>query len=53
MLWRVESSGVMWYGIALCCDNLYVCVCSGITFDPIRYASFIDLQDKLHQNIGR
>jgi phenylalanyl-tRNA synthetase beta chain len=25
----------------------------GITFDPTRYASFIDLQDKLHQNLCR
>lgn len=24
-----------------------------ITFNPARYASFIDLQDKLHQNICR
>ncbi|TPX37609.1 phenylalanine---tRNA ligase [Synchytrium microbalum] len=24
-----------------------------ITFDPITYASFIDLQDKLHANLGR
>ncbi|KAI7757875.1 hypothetical protein M8C21_026793, partial [Ambrosia artemisiifolia] len=26
-------------------------VLSGITFDEARYNSFIDLQDKLHQNI--
>ncbi|CAL5218775.1 g494 [Coccomyxa viridis] len=25
----------------------------GITFDPVRYQSFIDLQDKLHQNLCR
>ena len=25
----------------------------GITFDPVRYNSFIDLQDKLHQNLCR
>lgn len=25
----------------------------GVTFDPIRYNSFIDLQDKLHQNLCR
>ncbi|TPX48849.1 phenylalanine---tRNA ligase [Synchytrium endobioticum] len=25
----------------------------GIKFDPITYASFIDLQDKLHANLGR
>lgn len=25
----------------------------GVQFDPIRYASFIDLQDKLHQNLCR
>ena len=25
----------------------------GIKFDPVRYASFIDLQDKLHQNLCR
>lgn len=24
-----------------------------VTFNPARYASFIDLQDKLHQNICR
>lgn len=28
-------------------------VLRGIEFDKRRYASFIDLQDKLHQNIGR
>ena len=28
-------------------------VLRGINFDPIRYASFIDLQDKLHQNLCR
>ncbi|KAL5544838.1 hypothetical protein UlMin_008622 [Ulmus minor] len=28
-------------------------VLRGITFDEARYNSFIDLQDKLHQNIGR
>ena len=28
-------------------------VLRGVTFDERRYASFIDLQDKLHQNIGR
>lgn len=28
-------------------------VLRNITFTPGRYASFIDLQDKLHQNIGR
>lgn len=25
----------------------------GVTFDPVRYDSFIDLQDKLHQNLCR
>lgn len=25
----------------------------GVTFDPVRYNSFIDLQDKLHQNLCR
>ena len=25
----------------------------GVTFDPVRFASFIDLQDKLHQNLCR
>ena len=25
----------------------------GITFDPVRYQSFIDLQDKLHHNLCR
>ena len=25
----------------------------GVTFDATRYASFIDLQDKLHQNLCR
>ncbi|KAL5183199.1 Phenylalanine--tRNA ligase beta subunit, cytoplasmic [Glycine soja] len=28
-------------------------VLRGITFDKVRYSSFIDLQDKLHQNICR
>jgi phenylalanyl-tRNA synthetase beta chain len=28
-------------------------VLRGVTFTPARYASFIDLQDKLHQNICR
>ncbi|KAL6762004.1 phenylalanyl-tRNA synthetase [Haematococcus lacustris] len=28
-------------------------VLRGVTFDPARYASFIDLQDKLHQNLCR
>ena len=28
-------------------------VLRGVTFDPTRYASFIDLQDKLHQNLCR
>lgn len=28
-------------------------VLRGVTFDPIRYANFIDLQDKLHQNLCR
>jgi phenylalanyl-tRNA synthetase beta chain len=28
-------------------------VLRGVTFNPDRYQSFIDLQDKLHQNIGR
>merc|ERR1719353_1491004 len=28
-------------------------VLRGVTFDPERYASFIDLQDKLHMNICR
>ena len=28
-------------------------VLRGITFDAARYASFIDLQDKLHQNLCR
>merc|ERR1719401_2181873 len=28
-------------------------VLRGVTFDQDRYQSFIDLQDKLHQNIGR
>ena len=28
-------------------------VLRGLTFDESRYRSFIDLQDKLHQNIGR
>jgi len=33
---------------------LAVCaVLRNITFTPDRYASFLDLQDKLHQNIGR
>ena len=25
----------------------------GVAFDPVRFASFIDLQDKLHQNLCR
>ena len=25
----------------------------GVTFDQVRYQSFIDLQDKLHQNLCR
>ena len=25
----------------------------GVTFDPVRFNSFIDLQDKLHQNLCR
>jgi len=29
------------------------CILRNFEFDPERYASFIDLQDKLHQNIGR
>mmetsp|Transcript_58316 Transcript_58316/g.94342 ORF Transcript_58316/g.94342 Transcript_58316/m.94342 type:complete len:629 (+) Transcript_58316:88-1974(+) len=32
------------------------CVCAvlrGVTFDPDKYQSFIDLQDKLHQNVCR
>ena len=28
-------------------------VLRGMTLDPARYASFIDLQDKLHQNLCR
>ena len=28
-------------------------VLRGVTFDPVRYASFIDLQDKLHANLCR
>jgi phenylalanyl-tRNA synthetase beta chain len=28
-------------------------VLRGISFDEAKYASFIDLQDKLHQNICR
>lgn len=28
-------------------------VLRGVTFDPVRYDSFIDLQDKLHQNLCR
>ena len=28
-------------------------VLRGVAFDPTRYASFIDLQDKLHQNLCR
>ena len=28
-------------------------VLRGVTFDPARYASFIDLQDKLHANLCR
>lgn len=28
-------------------------VLRGVTFDEVRYNSFIDLQDKLHQNICR
>lgn len=28
-------------------------VLRGVTFDPIRYKSFIDLQEKLHENICR
>ena len=32
---------------------LVCAVLRGVTFTPARYASFIDLQDKLHQNICR
>lgn len=28
-------------------------VLRGVSFDPARYNSFIDLQDKLHQNLCR
>lgn len=55
----VEPSGDR-HVIKVDCDSVnrvrpYIvgAVLRGVTFDPKRYKSFIDLQDKLHQNICR
>ena len=40
-------------GTALVRPFAVAAILRGIKFDPARYSSFIDLQDKLHQNLCR